>query len=554
MARIVAVGNVRIRGAVFFAALIILGVTPTGARDPHPANGITWSAGENFRIRPGPVTQTEPIVFRHPLDHDLLFVAANTFDLSTGFISEGIYTSTDGGSTWSGSDSCSGEPIQFHRGDPGIAIDKDGSMILTRLGFSPGLYSHYSTDMGASWSAQSQVAPNDQDRAEVASDSDTSSATFGRTYASWVRFAPPYPVMIANTTNGGIGWGVPFQINNPSQRSQGAAITIGDGGMVCVCWAGVGSTSPFTEDFIGFARSTDGGAQWTVTENAFDINGIAGTLSQKANIRVNGLPRIAIDNSGGVYDGRIYIVTTEIHLSPAGSDPDIILRFSQDSGATWSSAIRVNRDIPDNGKIQYFPALHVDDGGGVNVLYYSDEPTTPDSAAIYLARSVDGGMTWESLEIGDHRFLPQPIDALGAGYQGDNISLTSSGDTLLPVWTDNSSGIYQLWSSRVSISSLPVSVDDPVGVPAGFTLEQNYPNPFNPSTLIRFSLPREEEVTLSVHDLVGKTVGMLIQGSLPPGDHSAVFSTRGGRLGSGIYIYRLKTSTAVESRKMLLLK
>ena len=101
-------------------------------------------------------------------------------------------------------------------------------------------------------------------------------------------------------------------------------------------------------------------------------------------------------------------------------------------------------------------------------------------------------------EIGDHRFLPEPIGGLGSGYQGDNIALSSTGDTLRPVWTDNSTGIYQLWTSPVWIPPDPTSADEPATVPAGYRLEQNYPNPFNPSTVVRFTLPRAEIVNQTI--------------------------------------------------------
>jgi len=68
----------------------------------------------------------------------------------------------------------------------------------------------------------------------------------------------------------------------------------GPNGKVYVCWAGVTSVSPFTEDFVGVASTTNGGANWQVSENAFDMNGINGLLTQKGNIRVNGLPNIAM--------------------------------------------------------------------------------------------------------------------------------------------------------------------------------------------------------------------------------------------------------------------
>ena len=50
----------------------------------------------------------------------------------------------------------------------------------------------------------------------------------------------------------------------------------------------------------------------------------------------------------------IYIVTSQKNLSPAGSDPDIILRKSTDGGQTWSSGIRVNQDALNNGKYSIF--------------------------------------------------------------------------------------------------------------------------------------------------------------------------------------------------------
>ncbi len=523
---------------------------PSG--DPVPAP--SFPAGPNLRIHPGPVTQTEPFIVRHPLNDSVLFVAANTINFSTGFISEGIYGSSDGGSSWYGTDTCAGAPVQFHRGDPGIAIDKDGTFILTRLGFSPGLYAHSSTDRGATWSAQKQVASNDQDRADVATDPDPASPRFGTSYASWVRFAPPYPVFLASTTDGGGSWGTPIQVNNPSQRSQGANLAAGRNGVLYVCWAGVGSSSPFTEEIVGFARSTDAGASWSVSETAFEIQGIAGTLPEKANIRVNGLPRMAVDLSGGTRDGRIYIVTTEKNRSPAGTDPDIVIRSSTDSGNTWLPGARVNQDALNNGKIQYFPAIHVDDRGGVNILYYSDEPTTADSAAVFLARSTDGGSTWTAGEIGDHRFLPEPIGGLGSGYQGDNISLSSTGDTLRPVWTDNSSGIYQLWTAPVWIPPDPTPVGGPPALPVGFLLEQNYPNPFNPSTAVRFTLPRSAEVEVSVFDLAGNLVATLVSGRLPAGDHQATFSAEGRGIGSGIYFCVMEAGAYRQARKMLLVQ
>ncbi|HSG68249.1 MAG TPA: sialidase family protein, partial [Bacteroidales bacterium] len=283
--------------------------------------------GDNYRIYPGEVTQTEVFIVNSPLDNDLLFASCNTLTFIPFFVSEGIYVSKDEGQTWSGSDTCSGEPIAFHGGDPGIAIDKNGTFILTRLGRSPfsGLYSHYSTDQGQTWSSQLVISTDDLERAVLASDIYPESPYYGRTYAAWVKFSPPFPMVMAYTDNGGMSWSDPVAINNPPNRSAGGDICVGPGGMVYVCWAGVTDVSPFKEIHIGFASSSNGGTGWQVDEVAFPVNGITGTLPEKGNIRVNGYPNIEIDTTQGPYGGRIYIVTGQKELAPAGSDPDIIL-------------------------------------------------------------------------------------------------------------------------------------------------------------------------------------------------------------------------------------
>ncbi len=508
-------------------------------------------AAPNFRIYPSAVTQTETFITTHPTNPSILFASANTINLSTGFVSEGIYVSTNAGATWAGNDTCTGAPITFHRGDPGIAIDKDGRLILIRLATIPGLYAHYSTNNGLTWSSQRTVATEDQDRAALVSDGDPGSADYGRSYAIWVRFSPPYPVLRAYTDDGGANWSAPAQINNPPQRCNGGEVAIGPGGSVNACWAGVIAVSPFTEDYVGFARSTSGGTSWTVDENAFDTNGIAGTFATKSNIRVNGLPRIAVDASGGPRDGWIYVVTTEKNLAPAGTDPDVVLHRSTNNGATWSAGVRVNQDATNNGKHQWFPAVHVDEAGGVNVLYYDDRTTTSDSASVFLSRSTDGGFNWDDLEVAHHHFRPQPIGGLGQGYQGDNIGLTSVGNTLWPVWMDNSSGIYQVWTCPIDIANPATGVTS-AGRPLALDLRQNVPNPFDLLTTVEFRIDRRREVRLEIVDVTGRRVADLVDGPLGPGVHRVSVDASGWP--SGVYLYRLRSEGAMAVKKMVLTK
>ena len=514
--------------------------------------------GENYRIYPSNVTQTEVFIVKSPVDENILFSSGNTLNFIPFFISEGIYVTTNGGDSWQGSDTCQGEPISFHGGDPGITIDKNGTFIITRLGRSPfaGLFSHFSTDNGQTWSFQKAISTDDLERAAITTDAITTSPFYGRTYAAWVKLSTPFSLAFAFTDDGAQNWSEPQQINNPINRSAGGDITTGPNGEVYVSWAGLTDTSPFKEIFVGFASSSNGGVNWSVTENAFEVNGITGVLANKGNIRVNGLPSIVVDTTDGTRRGWIYIVTGQKDLAPAGSDPDIILNRSTDGGSTWSPAIRVNQDAINNGKTQYFPTVHVDKFGAIDIIFYDDRNTSNDSSGVFLARSTDGGDSWTEFEISDHNYKPVPIGGLGQGYQGDNIDITSTNSKLWPVWMDNSTGIYQIWTSPIEF--LTVDVEDITPPPSSFELKQNYPNPFNPITKIGYQIKEQGFVSLIVYDALGNELVKLVDEHKIPGYYEVEFGNanllKNKNLSSGIYFYRLSVNGNYDTKSMVLIK
>jgi hypothetical protein len=538
--------------------LMLVAVSAGFAQD-NTDYGYQMKAGRNFRIYPSNMDQSEVFLVKSPLDKNILFAACNTITfLPTFFFSEGIYVSLDGGNSWTGSDSCTGEPIGYHGGDPGITIDKNGTFILTRKGRGPfvGLYSHYSLDHGQTWSSQRVISTDDLERASLTTDANPASPWYGRSYAAWAKFALSFPMMFSYTDNGALSWSTTQQVNNPSSRSAGGDLAVGPDGQVYLVWAGVTDVTPFKEILVGFASSQNGGTDWQGTENAFAMNGITGALVNKNNIRVNGLPTIAVDTTDGPRRGWLYILTGQKGLAPAGSDPDVILYRSTDNGLTWSPGIRVNQDPLNNGKTQYFPNIHIDKFGALNIIFYDDRNTTNDSTGVFLARSVDGGDNWKECEISDHNFKPAAIGGLEQGYQGAIIDLTSIDSTIWTVWMDNSSGKYQIWTAPVSISN--INGIDEGNAPSRTGLKQNYPNPFSTSTKIGFRTNATGLVSLKIFDIVGNEIAELVNEVEFPGYHEvefdpAVVASNTG-LTRGIYIYRLTLNDRVETRRMIYLK
>jgi photosystem II stability/assembly factor-like uncharacterized protein len=88
--------------------------------------------------------------------------------------------------------------------------------------------------------------------------------------------------------------------------------------------------------------------------------------------------------------------------------------------------------------------------------------------------------------------------------------------------------------------------------PLSFDLSQNYPNPFNPSTMIKYSIPESGNVKLSVYNLVGEEVAVLVNGFSQAGTFDVTFNA--SNLPSGVYLYKLQSANSVQTRKMMLLK
>ncbi len=92
----------------------------------------------------------------------------------------------------------------------------------------------------------------------------------------------------------------------------------------------------------------------------------------------------------------------------------------------------------------------------------------------------------------------------------------------------------------------------PAEIVYDFTLYQNYPNPFNPVTTIKFSLPENLNVKVTIYDILGRKIKELINQKLDAGIHSIEFDAT--ELTSGVYFYKIDTGKFSDVKKMILMK
>ena len=204
----------------------------------------------------------------------------------------------------------------------------------------------------------------------------------------------------------------------------------------------------------------------------------------------------------------------------AAANREMIFR-SIDGGASWQTT-----GMPGGGNGGEVEAMYIDPQDRIyaGVIKYG-----PREMAIYASQN--DGVSWEFFNDGI------PTDTIVYALNGNRTGEVYAGT--------GGAGVY--WHSTAT-TALPG--DPPAAYPAAFELAQNYPNPFNPATHIRFAIPRAAKVHLSVYDILGREVAVLVNEAMQPGQYEYEFDAR--ELSSGIYFYRLEAGSFKQVRKMLL--
>ena len=168
-------------------------------------------------------------------------------------------------------------------------------------------------------------------------------------------------------------------------------------------------------------------------------------------------------------------------------------------------------------------------------------------------------LNWETAsELNNHGFeverRTETSEFRTVGFvQGNGTTSETKSYIYIDVTAENGINFYRLkqtdFDGRFEYSP-EIEVD--VNGPLSFNLAQNYPNPFNPSTSIKYSVPESGNIRLSVFNIVGEEVAILVNGFSQSGIFEVSFDA--SSLPSGIYLYKLESANSVQTKKMTLLK
>jgi hypothetical protein len=204
-----------------------------------------------------------------------------------------------------------------------------------------------------------------------------------------------------------------------------------------------------------------------------------------------------------------------------------------------------------------YGGLQVVSEGGATVFKSIYNPTD-------LYNGYTDGEKWEHLSLGIRpisRTIPNDYShVVGVGpldlAPGDTtlVGFAVMGGLGLDDLLTNAAAAREKW--KVLFETTGVEEDHDIHDRMNFYLDSNYPNPFNPETTIRYCLAEKSHVTLSVYDIKGREVAILVDGEQETGHHQVQWSgiTKNGIAPSGVYLYRIRAGSFQDVRKMILIR
>lgn len=507
--------------------------------------------------RPPVIEVTSPFIY----DAEELTIAINPADphrLAAGANMRYWFRSIDEGRHWTEGLIESSLGVW---GDPCVVYDAEGNLYYAHLSFPPDghwldrIVVQKSTDDGLTWSDGVGVGLNgtkNQDKEWMATDR-TGSIHHGNLYLSWTEFdaygstaaGDSSRILFARSTDRGESFSEPLRISDREGSgvdgdgaTEGAVPAVGPDGQIYVAWA--------VDREIWFDRSLDGGltfgADVFVADQPggwwFDVDGI---------YRCNGLPVTACDVSDSPWRGRVYVMFSDQRNGP--DDTDVFLCHSDDQGRNWSLPRRVNDDV--GTAHQFFPWMTVDPATGrVTIVFYDRRGLDGVETDVWVARSDDGGATFENFRVSETPFVPYE-----GIFFGDYIGIDSWNGSAYAVWMRMDVRDLAVIGARLDPEPSGVA-DGAAGVQVARLFEAPA-NPVSRQTRIRFTLFDAAPVRLDVYDVRGRLVRSLVAGTRAAGTYTEAWdgADRGGApVPSGMYLCRLQVGPDVVTRKVSIVR
>lgn len=183
-------------------------------------------------------------------------------------------------------------------------------------------------------------------------------------------------------------------------------------------------------------------------------------------------------------------------------------------------------------------------------------------AKVHARAIINGNSVWQMREISTqnsfngHNSLRVHFGLGNAAKIEELVFQWPSG--VVDVMTDVDVNQFITVTETASLAKAPGSSDSEISaLPNKFALHQNYPNPFNPTTTIRYALPADARIVLTVYNAAGQQVKTLVNALQSAGEKTIQWDgidDRGEKVSSGIYLYKLKAGNFIQTRKMILMK
>lgn len=398
--------------------------------------------------------ESEEAVAVNPTNPDNVVIVSNV-DFPEAGLLEAV--SFDGGTTWATSLIGNNDNLGAACCDPSLAFDSFGNLFLTYL-FNVGnvVPVALSTDGGRHFDpltnigkpATASVKTSDERRGLFRFvDQPTITAGQGEV---WLVFNAGGPIVATGapvTGLGRVGTFLAAEVVPGTNNCTYGDVSIGPAGQVMqVCTlteTGQGGGKLFVSvdpDGLGPARFGDRVFVTDTHVGGFDF------IPPQPDRSVDAEPGLAWDRTGGLRSGRVYLVYT-LENKNESDDTDIVLRHSDDQGATWSDPVRVNDDSTRNS--QFLPKVSLDpDTGHLAVIWYDarsdlgagapgDTDGVPnDDARVWGAFSANGESFTKNIQIAAG--TSNAHDSANAIDYGDYTGLSFLGGVAHPGWADNS--------------------------------------------------------------------------------------------------------------------